>query len=152
MLVPLKPSPGSEASASSRRLTTMAKPRGRPFAPGNKHGRGRPPGIRNKERFQGEKLLEQYEPHLTGKCISMAMEGNMPAMKICMSLLRPAGARRVQIALNKTRTLPEIDQTFERVLKDAGKGKLALGQAESISRVLEAKSRVLEKSDNGRLI
>ena len=57
----------------------------------------------------------------------------------------------MHFALNKTRTLPDIHRAFERLTQAVARGKLALGQAESISRVLEAESRVLEKSNNGRL-
>jgi len=57
----------------------------------------------------------------------------------------------VHFALNKTRTLPDIHRAFERLTRAVARGKLAPGEAESVSRMLEALSRILEKSDNGRL-
>ncbi len=77
----------------------------------------------------------------------MALEGNTAAMNICMSRLLPAGDRRVQFVLNKTRTIPDINRAFGQLMQAVAKGKLAPGEAESVSRVLEAVSRILEKTD-----
>ena len=49
----------------------MKKSRGRPFKKGNKHGRGRPKGSRNKKSDPGKELLKEYEPHLTRKLIAL---------------------------------------------------------------------------------
>jgi hypothetical protein len=130
----------------------MAKKRGRPFESGNNYGRGRPRGSRNREKSRGENLLDQYEQNLIGKCISMALEGNIGAMNICVNRLLPAGDRRVKFALSKTRTIPDISRAFEQLTQAVAKGKLAPGEAESVSRVLEALSRILEKTDTSLLI
>lgn len=67
----------------------MSKPRGRPFAPGNTLGRGRPKGSRNKAQSPGQDLLDEYAPHLVRKCISMAMQGDPGALRICMDRISP---------------------------------------------------------------
>ena len=77
----------------------------------------------------------------------MALEGNAAAMNICMSRLLPAGDRRVQFPLNRTRTIPEINQAYDQLTQAVSKGKLAPTEAESVSRVLETKSRILDRTD-----
>jgi hypothetical protein len=68
----------------------MNKPRGGPFAPGNKLGRGRLKGSRNKAQSPGQDLLDEYALHLVRKCISMAMQGDHNALRICMDRISPA--------------------------------------------------------------
>ena|ERR1041385_1489157 len=68
----------------------MNKPRGRPFLPGNKFGRGRPKGSRNREKSPGQHLLDEWTPHLVRKLISMAMQGSLSAMRLCMERISPA--------------------------------------------------------------
>src|SRR5439155_25334874 len=75
---------GRLARAETGRSAEMNKPRGRPFEPGNKYGRGRPKGSRNKEKYPGEKILDEYGPHIMFKCISQALNGDHPSMRPCM--------------------------------------------------------------------
>lgn len=54
----------------------MNRVRGRPFEPGNKLGRGRPKGSRNKSKSTGQDLFDEYAEHLTRKAISLGLAGD----------------------------------------------------------------------------
>jgi hypothetical protein len=93
----------------------MNKPRGRPFPPGNKLGRGRHKGSRNKSKMPGQHLLDEYSEHLTRKCIALAMQGDRSAMRICMARVSPA--RRdayIQMALPSIQTAQDLERARTR--------------------------------------
>jgi len=79
---------------------TPRKPRGRPFQPGNKYGRGRPPGSKNKTTSAVEQLLLDNEEALMRRCLIEAYGGNMAAMKLCIGRTpaRPKARRKVRRA------------------------------------------------------
>lgn len=62
----------------------MSGSRGRPFEPGNKMGRGRPRGSRNKRAAEAQQILDQYTGPLMRKCVAKAMEGDPKAMALCI--------------------------------------------------------------------
>ena len=51
--------------------------RGRPFEVGNKQGKGRPLGSRNKSTNAARKLLDENGVPLTQKCIAAALRGDL---------------------------------------------------------------------------
>jgi hypothetical protein len=61
-------------------VSAMSQPRGRPFAAGNTHGRGRPKGSPNKSSSPEQDVLDGYAGKLMLKCISMAGQGNVAAL------------------------------------------------------------------------
>lgn len=123
----------------------MNKPRGRPFEPGNKFGRGRPKGSRNRSVAPTKQLLEEYGPHLTRKLIGMALEGNPQAMRICMERLLPAPHdARAPMNLPKTKSAGDVASAAEKVTRGIGKGILSPSEGEKIMNVLEKQSRVIE--------
>ena len=122
----------------------MAEQRGRPFQPGNKFGRGRPPGSRNKEKIPGGQLLEQFEPSLVAKAITTGLDGNNANLRACLRLLYEGG-RKVKFLMKKIRTRKDITETHQRLLQDVGKGKLSLSEGESLFRMLDAVSREMDR-------
>src|ERR1017187_1927801 len=63
--------------------------RGRPFEPGNKFGRGRPPGSRNRKAQALQKVLDEYTPALLRKSLAMALQGDVPLLKMFMDRRLP---------------------------------------------------------------
>ena len=63
--------------------------RGKPFEPGNKYGKGRPRGSRNKKSWVLQKLLLDEGEEILSKVIALAKKGNPTAMKLCMERLTP---------------------------------------------------------------
>jgi hypothetical protein len=123
----------------------MDKVRGRPFEPGNKLGRGRPKGSRNKASHQAQLLLDQHAEAITRVCIIAAMKGIPKAMQLCMELIFPA--RRdpaVRIRLGPTKTASELAAASERVVRSIGSGKITPAEGETITNVLETRRKVIE--------
>src|SRR5260370_7889312 len=83
--------------------------RGRPFQPGNKYGRGRPPGSRNKVARACQDTLDSHAETLTKKCLHMAFQGNTTAMRLCMERLMPARRHRtLQFKIPPVRTMADV--------------------------------------------
>jgi len=65
--------------------------RGRPFQPGNKYGRSHPKGSRNKIARLSQDRLDSHAETPTKKCLALAYQGNLSAMRLCSVILTPAG-------------------------------------------------------------
>ena len=126
------------------REPTMNKPRGRPFEAGNKFGRGRPKGSRNREKSPGQHELEEYALHLVRKCITMAMRGDQSALRMCMERISPArrGAL-IQMNLPPIRTAQDVDRAAEKVTQAIRRGKLTPAEGGTMMNVLEGRSRII---------
>ena len=125
----------------------MKQPRGRPFQPGNKLGRGRPKGSRNRATASVKKLLEEYEPHLTRKLIALALEGNPQALRLCMERLMPAPRdASVPIKLPMIKTSEDVASAAEKVARGIGKGALSPSEGEKLMQLLESHLRVIESA------
>ncbi|MGI9073542.1 MAG: hypothetical protein ACR2JB_20040, partial [Bryobacteraceae bacterium] len=70
------------------------------FQPGNKHGRGRPEGSRNRATLAVQVLLDGECETLTRKAIELAKTGDMAALRLCLErILPPARDRGIRISL-----------------------------------------------------
>lgn len=124
----------------------MDKPRGRPFQPGNKFGRGRPKGSRNKKSI-AQNMLDQNAPLLIRKVMTEAMKGNASAMRLWMERISPRkGDDRVRLNLPSIRTMREIDDAAEEITKAIRQGKLTVLDADRLMSLLESRSRVIERT------
>lgn len=71
--------------------TTKGQQRGRPFTPGSSgNPRGRPVGARHKVTLAVEALLEGQHAALTQKAIDLALQGDGPALRLCLDRIAPA--------------------------------------------------------------
>jgi hypothetical protein len=122
--------------------------RGKPFEPGNKFGKGRPAGSRNKVSGEGQALLLSHAEPLTRKCIVMALQGDTKAMQLCLDRALPV--RRDQPV--KFGNLPmgsaeEITKAFEIVAQKVAKGQITVTQGMGFAEVIETRRRTIETLD-----
>jgi predicted DNA-binding protein (UPF0251 family) len=123
----------------------MSKPRGRPFQPGNTIGRGRPKGSRNKAKAPGQDLLDQYSEPVTRKCISMALQGDARALRICMERMSPARQDAfVQLSLPRIRTAQDVEKAAEKVTQAIRRGKITPLEGGKLMSILESRARIME--------
>src|SRR5215203_6185263 len=85
----------STENSSVKRITTAnrsaEKPRGRPFAKGNRaNPAGRPPGARNKATLAVEALLDGEAEAIGRKAIERALAGDTTAIRLCLERIAPA--------------------------------------------------------------
>jgi hypothetical protein len=122
------------------------KVRGRPFAPGNTLGRGRPKGSRNKAKSPEQATLDEYAPHLTRKCIALAMQGDRSALRICMERVSPARrGSRIPIALPRIETVGDVDRAAEKVTQALRRGHITPTEGSMLMNTLESRSRIIAK-------
>ena len=127
--------------------------RGRPFQAGNKFGRGRPRGSRNKASLAAQALLDGHSEALIKKCMHMAFSGDTTALRLCIERVLPTCKELpVSVAPLRGRTAGELAQTFEGLLKQVSSGQLTLAAAQTIANMLEMRRRTLEtESHEARL-
>lgn len=122
--------------------------RGRPFQPGNKYGRGRPPGSRNKTTRVYQDILDIHGENLIKKCLYLAHQGNPTALRLCMEQVIPARRHRtVQFKVPSVKTLADVDAASESVLREVAKGQLTPAEGQDVAGLLEGRRRVIETQE-----
>lgn len=123
----------------------MSQPRGRPFAHGNKCGRGRPRGSHNRATLALQEMLGDHAEALVKKCVVMAMQGDIAALRLCIErLLPPCKQSPVQFRLPPITTAVELSQAQAAVLEALSGGRLTPAHAETIGDLLERRRGFLE--------
>ena len=108
--------------------------RGRPFQPGNKYGRGRPRGSRNKVARVCQDTLDSYAEALTKKCLYLALQGNPTAMRLCMERLTPARRQRtLQFKMPLVKTIADVATAAESVVNGVARGQLTPAEGQAFS-------------------
>src|SRR5436305_12292690 len=103
----------------------MSGKRGRPFQPGNKCGRGRPRGSRNRRTVKWEEMLGEHGEALVKKCVVMALQGDRAALRLCMDrLVAPCKESPAQFRLPFISTAAELVQAQAAVLEAFSRGQL----------------------------
>ena len=121
--------------------------RGRPFEPGNKAGRGRPLGSRNKsnqfaEEFQKDGLRAIQKNKL------QAFNGNQRAIDIWLDRLAPRlKPPNSRFRLPSMRTPADLAKVLPAVLQAIASGKINAQEGEAIARIIESQAKVLEMVD-----
>ena len=123
--------------------------RGRPFQPGNKSGRGRPRGSRNKATLMAQALLDGHSEALMKKCLHMALTGDTAAMRLCIERVLPTRKELpVNVAPMRGRTAVEIGHTLEVLLKHVSSGQLTPTEAQTVTSILEHRRRAIETEEH----
>src|SRR6266581_3967134 len=112
--------------------------RGKPFEPGNRYGRGRPPGSRNKITGAGQQALDDSAELLIKKCMHMALGGDTAAMRLCLERLVPARRQRVlRFKLPAIKTAAELSVASEVVVRAVSNGVLTPAEGQSFGAMLD---------------
>jgi len=134
----------------------MNKPHGpgRPFLPGNKHGKGRPAGSRNKATIALQELLDGEGASITRKAIALAKAGNERALRLCLERLIPSCRERsVRLTLPPDiTTAAGVSGAVAAILNAAGQGEITPGEAVQLASVLEVRRKTIATEDMDRRI
>jgi len=124
----------------------MDRTRGRPFEPGNTQGRGRPTGSRNKSKSPEQDLLGEYALHLVRKSISMALQGDLGFMRLCLERIRPARLEScIRMSLPQIKTVQDVETAAETVTQAVRRGKITPTEGVKMMNILETRTRFIEK-------
>jgi hypothetical protein len=119
--------------------------RGTPFQTGNKQGRGRPPGSRNQVASKSQAILEEHAEILMKRCIHMALEGDVTALRLCMERLIPIRRQRVvRFKMPSVETMAGVDRASQTVVKGVAHGKLTPSEGEAFAGMLEGRRKMIE--------
>ena len=122
--------------------------RGRPFEPGNKHGRGRPRGSRNKAARACQQMLDNHAESLIEKCLSLADQGNVAALRILMDRIVPALRQRaLDFKMPHIKTIADVSAASESVLGAVARGQLTPAEGDSFSGLLNGRRRMIEAQE-----
>jgi hypothetical protein len=122
---------------------------GKPFQAGNKYGKGRPAGSRNKATIALEALLEGEGDAMTRKVIELALAGSEPALRFCLErLIPPCRERLVRLRLPSDFTTAKgTSRAVGAVVKAASQGEITPGEAVQLANVLELRRRAIETQE-----
>ena len=109
-------------------------------------GRGRPQGSRNKAKSPLQELFDEYTVPMMRKCISLAAQGDVRAIRIFMERSHPV--RRdasVRITLPRMRTVQDLNKAAEKVMRSVGRGEITPAEGETLMNSLEIQSRMIAR-------
>lgn len=121
--------------------------RGRPFEPGNKFGRGRPKGSRNKKASVAQKIFDDNSPAIIATAINASREDRPMLRMLAGHIVSRRKDTPLKLSKLPMRTLQDLDRTSEIILNKATSGKICLSQALDVCAVIETRRRVLMSLD-----
>ena len=127
----------------------MKRGLGKPFQPGNRYGRGRPVGSRNKATIAMQDLLDGEGEAITLKAIKLAKAGNEVALRLCLErLIAPRRERTVRLKLPSDISRAEgISGAVAAILEAVAGGEITTGEAAQLANVLEVRRKAIETQD-----
>lgn len=121
--------------------------RGQPFEPGNKKGRGRPPGSRNKKSL----FFEEFQKNgldAIRMCKVQALKGNQHALDSWLDRIEPrCKPANSHFKLPPIRTTEDLVKVLPAALQAVARGQISAQECESIGRILESHQRVVDASE-----
>jgi len=125
--------------------------RGRPFEVGNRMGRGRPPGSRNKKTALAE-AMENYGEAIVKQCQLEAMKGKPTALRLCMErLLPPCKPSNHRFRLPAVKTAADLGPAWQSVVRQVARGKLSAQEGEAMASMLDIRRRAIESEQRDSL-
>lgn len=131
--------------SKNERKTEGRAPDGK-FCAGNTLGRGRPQGSRNRATQAAQALLDGEAESLTQTAVSMALQGDIQALRLCLERLLPPCKERAlpEITLPQVATAADLPRLTAAILQAVATGGLTPGEAEKVASLAVSHGRVLE--------
>ena len=110
---------------------------------------GRPVGTRNKTTLAALSLIEDEGEKLARKAVELALDGDLPALKLCMDRLLPPAKERPLEAFS----LPQLNDqrsvldALDTIANKLSQGELLPAEATSICKVLEQYRKHFETTE-----
>jgi hypothetical protein len=120
------------------------KSHGVPFQPGNRFGRGRPKGSRNKSTLTAQGIFAQHADSIVRKCIADAMRGNERAMDRCIErVMAPQKESLVKLKIPSITTISGATDALSTLLQASAAGKLTPADAVKLADIVEERCRIM---------
>ena len=125
--------------------------RGRPFPKGNKMGRGRPRGSRNKVRTESREMLANYSRSLLRKAVRDALKEGGPVLRQLVTyVLGPPKANPVVIGKIRTETAADVSKASQTIVRKAAEGEITAAEGQDLAALLELRRRAIETEDHDK--
>jgi hypothetical protein len=116
-----------------------------PFQPGNRLGRGRPQGSRNKATLALQAMLDGFGESITKKCALLALQGDPTALRLCMErLIAPRKDHAVKFTRHPTTNAAEVAAAMDAILRHIADAQLTPAQGQMIMTSLEGRLRIIQ--------
>ncbi|MCJ2020520.1 DUF5681 domain-containing protein [Methylobacterium sp. E-065] len=100
---------------------------------------GRPKGSRNRSTLALEAIFEGEAEALSRRAIQMALDGDGPAMKLCLDrLLSPRRDRSISFDLPVIETAADLPKATEAMLRAVASGEITPSEAADIGKAVSA--------------
>jgi hypothetical protein len=112
---------------------------------------GKPPGCRNHASRTAETLLDGEAEALTRKIVTLALDGDATAMRLCFDrIIAPRRARPVHLDLPPIAEPADIAAGMAAITAAVAEGAITPAEGAEVGRVVETYLRALEASDFDR--
>ena len=122
------------------------------FEPGQSgNPAGRPRGSRNRSTLALEAIFEGEAEALSRRAIEMALEGDGPAMKLCLDrLLSPRRDRSITFDLPLIETAEDLPKATEALLRAVSSGEITPSEAADVGKAVSAHIEAITAADLNR--
>lgn len=119
------------------------------FQPGQSgNPAGKAEGTRNATALALEALLDGEAEALTRRAIEMALEGDGPAMRLCLDrLLPPRKDRPISFDMPPIETTDDLPRATGAIVAAVAAGELTPGEAAELSKRLDVHVRAIEATE-----
>lgn len=118
----------------------------KPGQSGNPAGKAK--GTRHKTTLAIEALLEGEAEKLTKKAISLAMAGDITALRLCMDRIAPVRRDRpVTFDLPKIESVSDLQKATQAIMEAVAGGELTPSEAAELGKLVDAHAKAIEVTD-----
>ena len=119
------------------------------FKPGQSgNPAGKPKGTRNATTLALEALLDGQASALTQKAITLALAGDMAALRLCLDrILPPRKDSPVAFDLPEMKTLNDAVPAMGALVKAVGQGDLTPTEAAELTKMVQAFAKIIETAE-----
>ena len=112
---------------------------------------GRPPGCRNHATRTAEILLDGEAEALTRKAVTLALDGDALALRLCLDrVIAPRRDRPVQFTLPPIADVADAANTMAALTSAVAEGTLTPAEGVAVAKMVDTYVRTLEASDFDR--
>jgi Family of unknown function (DUF5681) len=109
---------------------------------------GRTPGCRNQASRIAEALLDGEAEALTRKAVTLALDGDALALRLCLDrVIAPRRDRPVQFALPPIADVTDVANAMAAIMAAVAEGAITPGEGAEVAKVVDAYVRAIEASD-----
>jgi hypothetical protein len=109
---------------------------------------GRPPGCRNHATRTAETLLDGEADALTRKAVTLALGGDVLALRLCLDrVIAPRRDRPVHFDLPPIADVADVAKAMAAITAAVAEGAITPGEAVEVAKVVDAYVRAIEASD-----